>query len=53
MNRSYKNQWLLFSQLILFEIAENQIFCWSKVGVKLVFDVTERKMGNKGRKKGD
>ena len=34
----------------IFEIAENKIFCWSKVEVKLVFfGVAEREVG-KGRK---
>ena len=31
------DQGLLFSKLILFEIAENLIFCWCRVSVKLVF----------------
>ena len=43
---------LLISQLIPFEIAENEIFCWSKVGVKLVFFcVTKREVGKKEEKK--
>ena len=31
------DQNLLFSQLIPFEVAENEICCWRRVGVKIVF----------------
>ena len=45
-----KDQRLLFNQLILFEMVENQIFCWRTVGIKLVFEVRVG-MCKKGRNK--